>query len=68
MLIEAFNHLWQQLKDQEFLQVVEVLEKRRAVWTDRDWREVGTMGTAYLCLRDYDAAAECFLLEQPTVN
>jgi hypothetical protein len=55
-------HYWDFLAEGRFSEAVSWFNERQPQWTNADWREASARGTASLCLREYDKAAEDFAL------
>lgn len=55
-------HYWNFLAEGRFSEAVSWFNERQPHWTNGDWREASARGTARLCLREYDQAAEDFAL------
>ncbi len=52
--------VWPLLQSGDYGTALRDLKQRQENWTSSNWRESGTMGTVFLCLREYDEAARAF--------
>jgi len=62
LMTDSEFHYWDFLAEGRFSEAVLWFNERQPQWTDKDWREASARGTARLCLREYDKAAEDFAL------